>query len=118
MVKLTKRLIPSYCSRHWRGWHAPPFPESLMATQPRMFLDKWLGARSEGSLEDRFDSRCLDVHAAGLADPETSRAMCDDCRAAYEFDTAEQKADREASRLITRPLRVLWAADGAVPRYY
>lgn len=79
-----------------------------------MFLDKWLGARSEGSLEDRFDSRCLDVHAAGLADPETARTMCDDCRAAYEFDTAEQKADREASRLITRPLRVLWAADGAV----
>ncbi|OAA76520.1 hypothetical protein LEL_06204 [Akanthomyces lecanii RCEF 1005] len=72
-----------------------------MAAQPRMFLDKWLDARSEGSLEDRFDSRCLDVHAAGLADPETARAMCDDCRAAYEFDTAEQKADREASRLIT-----------------
>ncbi|OAQ98348.1 hypothetical protein LLEC1_07068 [Akanthomyces lecanii] len=111
---------PFYIIGHDRGARvahkllAPPFPESLMAAQPGMFLNKWLGARSEGSLEGRFDSRCLDVYAAGLADPETARAMCDDYRAAYEYDTAEQRADREAGLLITRPLQVLWAAEGAV----
>ncbi|KAJ6788834.1 hypothetical protein PWT90_05937 [Aphanocladium album] len=100
---------------HWFFLIQPaPFPETLLNAHPQLFLDKWMLKHVLGALESRFDQRCLDVYAAGLADPETARGMCDDYRAAYEFDTVEQQADKDAGRLITRPLQVLWAEDGAV----
>lgn len=100
---------------HWFFLIQPsPFPESLLNANPQIFLQKWMSAGAVGALEGRFDRRCLDVYAAGLADPDTARAMCDDYRAAYEFDTVEQQEDKDAGRVIARPLHLLWAEKGAV----
>lgn len=108
---------------HWFFLIQPaPFPETLMAAQPGVFLDRFMGgyvgARADGKLKGRFDDHCLDVYLAAMADPDTARAMCDDYRAARELDLVEQKADKEAGRLIKSPLRVLWASQGLIEKKF
>jgi haloacetate dehalogenase len=44
--------------------------------------------------------------------------MCEDYRAGASVDLAHDDADREAGRQIACPVLVLWAARGALPRFY
>lgn len=104
---------------HWFFLIQPaPFPETLMAAHPGLFIDKWIGggvgARAAGKLDGRIDARCLDIYTRAVGDRDTAMGMCNDYRAARELDMEEQRRDGEAGRVIQTPLRVLWAKKGLI----
>jgi haloacetate dehalogenase len=48
--------------------------------------------------------------------PETIRAMCDDYRAAIDFDFAIDQVD--LTKRVVAPTFVMWGADGAMAKSY
>jgi len=101
---------------HWFLLAQPaPFPETLIAHDPDAFyhacLLGWGGAR----LGD-FDAAQLAAYRAAWRDPDTTRGMCNDYRAALAHDVHHDAAD--ADRRIACPLLVLYGADGAMARHF
>jgi haloacetate dehalogenase len=102
---------------HWGFLAQPaPLPERAIAADPDAF---WIAALRLGLKEGdpRFPDETLAAYRAQLRDPGFIGAMCEDYRAGATIDRALDEADR-GIRTITCPVRVLWGADGALPRFY
>jgi haloacetate dehalogenase len=103
-------------------WHWPflaqpaPLPESLILGDPDGF---WVAAGRMGikTGDDRYPAEVVGAYRAQLTDPDAVTAMCEDYRAGATIDRALDDADRGV-RTITCPVRVLWGADGGLPRFY
>ena len=108
------RFATSYW--HWAFLAQPsPLPERLILGDPDGF---WLAAERMGiKNNDRYPADVLDAYHAQIADPGFVTAMCEDYRAGATVDRAHDEADR-GRRTIACPVRSLWAADGALPRFY
>jgi haloacetate dehalogenase len=50
--------------------------------------------------------------------PGTAQSICEDYRASASIDLEHDRADRDAGRRLSLPLRVLWGAEGAVGRCF
>jgi haloacetate dehalogenase len=102
---------------HWSFLAQPaPLPERMILGAPEAmwgFAERLgLGAR-----EGRYPAEVLAVYRAQLEDPATVEAMCEDYRAGASVDREHDDADRGV-REIACPVRVLWGATGALPRFY
>ena len=103
-------------ARFARGaWHwfllAQPadLPERLIAADPEAVLGR--------GLTDVCDPAALAAYRAAWARPEVVRGMCQDYRAGFDVDLADDEADRRR-RGIRCPVLVLWGDRGplgAVP---
>jgi haloacetate dehalogenase len=105
---------------HWAFLAQPaPLPERLIGGDPQAFFDLHVRAGlGLGAAADRYPPEVIDAYRRALDDPVAVEAMCEDYRAGASVDIALDDADREAGRQIACPVLALWAARGALPRFY
>jgi haloacetate dehalogenase len=103
-------------------WHWPllaqpaPLPERLILGDTDGF---WIAIERMGikPADPRFPAEVVAAYREQIADPATVTAMCEDYRAGATIDRELDDADR-GRRTITCPVRALWGAEGALPRFY
>jgi haloacetate dehalogenase len=101
---------------HWFFLAQPsPLPERLILSDPDFYFESCLLGWGASRLED-FSASQIAAYRAAWRDPETVRAMCDDYRAALQFDFALDAAD--LGRKVPHPALVLYGAEGAMARAY
>lgn len=101
---------------HWFFLAQPaPFPEKLIAANADYYYTNCLMGWGAGQL-DEFSEVQLAAYRAAWHDPDTIRGMCEDYRAALEFDFDLDTAD--LSRKVTCPALVLSGADGIMEQAF
>ncbi len=108
-----------YATAYWHWFfliQPEPLPERLIGADPDAYLDATMGTGPRGL--EVFAPAALDAYRAALRHPEVVHAMCEDYRASAGPDLELDRADRDAGRLVTVPLRVLWGAHGVVERFF
>jgi haloacetate dehalogenase len=105
---------------HWSFLSLPaPLPERLITGDPDAFFDLHVRAgMGLGAAAGRYPAEVMDAYRRVLDDPAAVEAMCEDYRAGATIDVAHDDADLAASRRIACATQVLWAARGALPRFY
>jgi haloacetate dehalogenase len=105
---------------HWAFLAQPvPLPERLIGGDPQTFFDVAVrGGMGLGAEQGRYPAEVLDVYRRLFDDPGAVEAMCEDYRAGATVDVADDDRDREAGRTVGCPVLALWAARGALPRFY
>jgi haloacetate dehalogenase len=89
---------------HWFLLSQPAdLPERLVAADPEAVLGRGLAAVCE--------PEALRAYREAWARPEVVRGMCQDYRAGFDVDVADDEADR-GRRWITCPVLVLWGERG------
>ena len=100
---------------HWFFLIQPaPMPERLIEADPIAYLRDGMGRRGG----DFFDKRAWAEYERCFTRPGTAAAVCADYRASAGIDLVHDRADRDAGRRITQPLRVLWGSRGVVGRCF
>jgi haloacetate dehalogenase len=96
---------------HWFFLIQPaPLPERLITADPIAHLRDVMGRRGG----DVFAPEAWAEYERCFVKPGTAAAVCADYRAGAGIDLAHDRADRDAGRRLTQPLRVLWGARGVV----
>jgi haloacetate dehalogenase len=99
-------------------WHwfflvqPPPLPEALIDGDPVRYLRSVMGRRHAGLAA--FDPAALAEYERCALLPGTSHGICGDYRASAGIDLDHDRADVQAGRKLTMPLRVIWGEHGAV----
>ena len=93
-----------------------PFPESMIAGAPEIYLQKKIGWGHAGM--SAFTAETYAAYLSYVSDPATMHAMCEDYRAAATIDLEHDRADRGTGRKITCPVNVLWGEHGVVNRCF
>ena len=121
----TLDIVPTYDM--WHGmdrfmamkiWHWPflaqpePLPEMLISKAPVEFLDWTMASWTKAKNLSAFDARALAHYRAAFSDPLRIHACCEDYRAGWGADLANDAADRTAGNKITCPLLALWGSAG------
>jgi haloacetate dehalogenase len=103
-------------------WHwgflaqAAPLPERLILGDPDAV---WIAIERIGiKADERYPEDVRAAYRAHFDHPGHVTAMCEDYRAGATIDRALDEADRAAGRTIGCPVRSLWGAEGALPRFY
>jgi len=95
---------------HWFFLIQPaPRPERLIEADPIAYLREGMGKKG-----DFFDPGAWAEYERSIVRPGTAAAICADYRAGAGIDLTHDRADRDAGRRVTQPLRVLWGAKGVV----
>ena len=111
---LSKEVARAYY--HWFFLAQPsPFPEKLILSDPDGFFQNSLTGWGSAKLTD-YAPEQLDAYRASWRNMDCVRAMCDDYRAAIDYDFAMDAQDQH--RLVTVPSLVMWGADGAMAKAY
>jgi haloacetate dehalogenase len=121
----TLDIVPTYDMWHgmnanmaMKVWHWPflaqpaPLPEMLISKAPVEYLDWKLASWTKAKNLSTFDLRALEHYRASFSDPLRIHAQCEDYRAGYGADLANDEADRAAGKTITCPLLALWGGVG------
>ena len=121
----TLDIVPTYDM--WHGmdrfmamkiWHWPflaqpePLPEMLISKAPVDFLDWKMASWTKAKNLSAFDARALEHYRAAFSDPLRIHAFCEDYRAGWGADLANDEADRSAGNKIACPLLALWGTAG------
>ena len=93
-----------------------PFPESMIAGAPEIYLQKKIGWGHAGM--SAFTAETYAAYLSYVSDPATMHAMCEDYRAAATIDLEHDRADRATERKIACPVNVLWGEHGVVNRCF
>jgi haloacetate dehalogenase len=100
---------------HWFFLIQPaPLPERLIEADPIAYLRDGMGRRGGGF----FAPEAWAEYERCIAKPATAAAICADYRAGAGIDLVHDRADRDAGRRVSQPLRVLWGASGVVGRCF
>ena len=103
-------------SWHWFFLIQPePVPETLIGANPQFWINKHLG-RHGGT--DIFSPERWAEYLAGVSNPLSMHAMCEDYRAAASIDLVHDRADRAAGKKLIMPFRVLWGEHGLVNKCF
>lgn len=101
---------------HWFFLAQPaPFPETMIAHDPDWYYESCLLGWGGAELDD-FDPEALFAYRQSWRWPDTIAAMCNDYRAALQYDFAHDAAD--LGRRVTCPALVLYGSDGAMAKHY
>lgn len=102
----------------WWFWliQPSPFPESMVAGSPEIYLKKKIGWGHAGLAP--FTDETYSAYLSYVSDPATMHAMCEDYRAAASIDLEHDRADRAERRKIICPVNVLWGEFGVVNRCF
>ncbi len=105
---------------HWSFLSLPaPLPERLIGGDPQAYFDLHVRAgMGLGAAPGRYPAEVLAAYRRALDEPAAVEAMCEDYRAGASVDAERDDADAAAGRRIACPVLVLWAARGALPRFY
>jgi haloacetate dehalogenase len=105
---------------HWAFLAQPgPLPERLIGGDPQAYFDLHVRAgMGLGAEPGRYPPEVMDAYRRTFDDPGSVEAMCEDYRAGASVDVVHDDADRDADRRIACPVLALWAARGALPRFY
>ena len=102
---------------HWFALIQPgPLPESLIDSDPVRYVRSVMGGRHAGLAP--FTPDALAEYERCAAIPGTGTSICEDYRASATLDLEHDRADVQAGRRLTQPLRVLWGEHGAVGRCF
>lgn len=88
-----------------------PTPETMIAANPEFWLKNHMGRYAGTGI---FSPARWAEYLAGATNPQSMHAMCEDYRAAASIDLVHDRADRDAGKKLTMPLRVLWGEHGLV----
>jgi haloacetate dehalogenase len=100
---------------HWFFLIQPaPLPERLIEADPAAYVRDGMGRRGGGF----FAPEAWAEYERCIAKPATAAAICADYRAGAGIDLVHDRADRDAGRRVSQPLRVLWGASGVVGRCF
>ena len=114
LAELRKDVATAYY--HWFFLAQPePGPEEMILSDPDRYYHSCLLGWGGATLED-FDRDQLTAYRTAWRDPETTRAMCNDYRAAIQHDFDDDAEDIGAR--ITCPALILYGAQGAMARAY
>src|SRR5450631_4871825 len=121
----TLDIVPTYDMWHgmdanmaMKVWHWPflaqpyPLPEMLISKAPVEYLEWKLASWAKAKNLSAFDPRALEHYRVTFSDPARIHAQCEDYRAGYGADLANDEADRAAGRTIACPLLALWGGVG------
>ena len=112
--ELSRHVAKAYY--HWFFLAQPePFPETMIGYDPDSYFESCLLGWGAAKIED-FAAAQLDAYRKAWRDPETIRGMCNDYRAALEFDFSLDARDLECKVQVSS--LVLWGADGAMGKAY
>jgi len=101
---------------HWFFLAQPePFPERMIGADPDYYYESCLLGWGAAKLED-FDPEQLAAYRKAWRNKDTIRGMCNDYRAAIDYDFALDGADID--KRVTCPTLVMYGADGAMARAY
>jgi haloacetate dehalogenase len=93
-----------------------PFPESMIAAAPEIYLQKKIGW-GHGGLK-HFTDETYAAYLSCVSDPATMHGMCEDYRAAASIDLEHDRIDRTAGKKIECPVNVIWGKHGVVNRCF
>lgn len=112
--QINKEVARAYY--HWLFLAQPyPFPETLISSDPDYFYESCLLGWGSANLSD-FPIEHLTEYRKSWQNAETVRAMCDDYRAAIDFDFKFDELDLNRSHDV--PSLIMWGQDGAMDRAY
>lgn len=98
---------------HWTFLAQPaPLPEMLIEKAPVAYLEWIMASWTKARNLSAFDPRALDHYRAAASGPAHIHAHCEDYRAGFGADLANDEADRAAGNTIACPLLALWGAAG------
>jgi len=101
---------------HWFFLIQPePIPETLIGANPEFWLKNHMGRHAGTGI---FSPDRWNEYLAGVSNPLSMHAMCEDYRAAATIDLVHDRADREANLKLEIPLRVLWGEHGLVNKCF
>jgi haloacetate dehalogenase len=121
----TLDIVPTYDM--WHGmdrnmamkiWHWPflaqpaPLPEMLIEKAPVEYLEWKMASWTKAKNLSAFDPRALEHYRVAFSDPKRIHAHCEDYRAGFGADLANDEADRAAGNVIGCPLLALWGGVG------
>lgn len=102
---------------HWFALIQPaPLPEALIDSDPVRYVRSVMGGRHAGLTP--FTPEALAEYERCAAMAGTGTSICEDYRASAGIDLEHDRADVQAGRRLTQPLRVLWGEHGAVGRCF
>lgn len=102
---------------HWFALIQPaPLPEALIDSDPVRYVRSVIGGRHAGLTP--FTPEALAEYERCAAMAGTGSSICEDYRASAGVDLEHDRADVQAGRRLTQPLRVLWGEHGAVGRCF
>jgi haloacetate dehalogenase len=95
-------------------------PERIIGADPlRFFTRDWARDANGTPISPPYHApEAVEDYLRCYANPDTVHATCEDYRAGATFDFQVDEADRAAGHRITCPMLALWAAKGALPRWY
>lgn len=85
---------------HWFFFAQPDIPERVIMADP----EAWYGGNPSAMGQGNYEEWRTAIH-----NPDTVRAMLEDYRAGLTVDRRDEEADRQASRMVTTPLLLLWS---------
>ncbi len=104
-----------FARRYWHWFfliQPAPMPERLIEADPVAYLMNVMGSRHAGLAA--FHPQALAEYQRCIALPGSAAGMCADYRASAGIDLVHDRESLAAGQRLTQPLRVLWAAHGAV----
>ncbi len=118
-LSMYERTSEAFARAYWHWFfliQPAPLPERLIEADPVAYLHNVSGRRHAGLTA--FSPEALAEYERCIAIPGTASAICGDYRASAGIDLQHDRANREAGRHLTMPLRVLWGRHGAVGRCF
>lgn len=102
---------------HWFFLIRPaPLPESLIESDPELYLFSVMGMRSSGM--SPFSDEAFAEYLRCLQLPGAATGICEDYRASAGIDLDHDRADIDADKKLTCPILVLWGNEGTVGRCF
>jgi haloacetate dehalogenase len=102
---------------HWFFLIQPkPLPEHFLGQDPKGYVRRVMSRGPKGAA--LFAPEALAEYERCGALPGTIHAICEDYRASAGIDLDHDRADREAGRKLSTPLKVLWGKEGVIERCF
>ena len=102
---------------HWFWFAQPhPIPEAVISAAP----DIWFHGHTARSPRpaDVFHPEALADYLHFARQPDTTRGMCEDYRAAATIDLEHDRESRQAGQKVQCPMLVLWGSKGKIGEWY
>jgi haloacetate dehalogenase len=118
-LPMYEQTTEAFARAYWHWFfliQPPPLPERLIDADPRAYLRDVMGRRHAGLAA--FAPQALAEYERCIGLPGSAAAICGDYRASAGVDLQHDRADRDAGRRLTMPVRVLWGDKGVVGRCF
>ncbi|MBO9516307.1 MAG: alpha/beta hydrolase [Variovorax sp.] len=118
-LAMYERTSEAFARAYWHWFfliQPPPLPEALIASDPVRYVRSVMGSRHAGL--GPFAADALAEYERCAAIDGTAHAICEDYRASATIDLEHDRADVQAGRVLTMPVRVLWGEHGVVGRCF